>query len=117
MAGEVTLGPINMTWTGSEVVLRFVDPGAMMAEIPAHLERDLSRLAQAHASELADKPWCIDLENVPTISSRQLGILLTVRKVGETAGPITLRGLAEPVATLLEVTRMIKLFNVEADEG
>ena len=48
----------------------------MTLEMPAHLEKTLIELREEHAAELSAKPILVDLESLPAISSRQLGILL-----------------------------------------
>ncbi len=114
MSVDVGLGPLHVTFTTTEVLFRLTDPGAMTLEMPAHLEQALLDLREEHAAEFSAKPVLVDLESLPAISSRQLGVLLTVRKVFEGAGLVTLRRVADPVRQLLEVTKIIKLFRLES---
>ena len=112
MASPTTLGPLRVDFSETQVVFRFDDPGAMTLEIPAQLEEQLRSLLSRHAEDLADKTMVVDLARLPALSSRQLGMLLTIRKVCEPYGSVTLREVGEPILVLLESTRMIKLFKV-----
>ena len=114
MASDIGLGPISVNFADSEVVFRYTDPGAMTLEIPAHLDKKLRETMAAHDADVAEKPILVDLEGILALSSRQLGILLLIRTVCGMSRPVILRGISDPVESLLEVTKLTKLFQRES---
>lgn len=110
------LGPLELTFGDQEVLFRFADPGAMMLEIPGQLEVTLRTLTEERAASFTGRKMVVDLENLRTLTSRQLGILLMLRTVCEPYGGIVLRNLAEPVLGLLHLTKVAKLFKAETSE-
>lgn len=115
MGDTCVLGPLELTFDDREVVFRFADPGAMMLEIPGQLEASLRKLTDERAASFARRKVVLDLENLRTLTSRQLGILLMLRVVCEPHGGIVLRNLAEPVVGLLHLTKVAKLFKAEEE--
>ena len=113
MASDIGLGPISVNFAGSEIVFRYTNPGAMTLEIPTHLDKKIRATMAAHEADVAEKPILVDLEGVLALSSRQLGILLLIRTVCGVSRPVILRGISDPVADLLEVTKLTKLFRRE----
>ena len=113
MSDLCVLGPLELTFGDQEVLFRFADPGAMMLEIPGRLETSLRTLTAERAASFAGRKMVVDLENLRTLTSRQLGILLMLRAVCEPIGGIVLRNLAEPVQGLMHLTKVAKLFETE----
>lgn len=115
MAGDVALGPMRVAFTGPAVIFRFSDPGAMMLEIPGRLESAVRELLAERQSDFAGREIVVDLNNLPALTSRQLGILLMLREVCLPLGPVALRNVSPPVGYLLQLTKMRKLFQLPAD--
>ena len=113
MGDTCVLGPLELTFGDREVLFRFADPGAMMLGIPGQLETELRKLTEERAASFVSRKMVLDLDNLRTLTSRQLGILLMLRVICEPLGGIVLRNLAEPVLGLLHLTKVAKLFEAE----
>jgi len=114
VAEPAQIGLLTIEVTPSQVVFRFANPHAMMLEIPVSLEEELARFLEEHRGELEGKRFLIDLQNLPALSSRQLGMMLTVRKLCQSLGTVELEGLSGSVRHLLHMTRMARYFNLPA---
>lgn len=112
MAGLHTLGPVSVEIGDTEVIFRFSDPTQMVLEVPSTLELDLHDLRDANRSEFDSRDIVFDLQDVPAISSRQLGVLLAVRHAMAGDRRLPLRGTQERVRRLLDMTRMEQFFEI-----
>ncbi|GAG51723.1 unnamed protein product, partial [marine sediment metagenome] len=79
----------------SEVRWRFRDPHAPSLEIAATLEEQLRHFLAERGKEAAGKRHVMDLQQLPALSSRQLGTMLTLSKVVQTAGGLSLTHVSE----------------------
>jgi anti-anti-sigma factor len=94
------------------VRFRFTSPEAMTLEIPVSLEQELSEYVDTHRGDVEQKRLIIDLQELPAVSSRQLGTMLTIRKICDPIGEVELAGVSEGVRYLLHLTKMSKYFNL-----
>lgn len=111
MSETIEIGPIRIDVDDKTVVCRFTDPAATMFEIPASLEEQLrSRVEERHGI-LEGKSVHIELGNLPAISSRQLGMILTIREVMKPYGPLQLHNVSTSVKHLLKLTGTERFFD------
>ncbi len=108
---EIDLG-ILVLRIGEEAVFRFADPEAILLEVPAELERDLIEIAELRAPELTGKRLVMDLGDVRSISSRHLGIILTVQKALARFGALHLARVSKRVQGVLRLIEMDRLFEL-----
>jgi anti-anti-sigma regulatory factor len=109
----IHIGPMDVSISEGEAVFRFVDADSLLLEIPPTLESDLARSLHERCAELKGKTLVFDLAGLPAVNSRQLGMVLTVRKACEAGGPFQLRGVSPGVRRVLELTRMLGFFDIE----
>lgn len=112
-----TIGPITVETGPAAVRFRFTHPDMMTLEIPVSLEGELSAFLDQRLQDVRGKRFVIDLENLPAVSSRQLGMMLTIRKLCEPIGSLELESVSEPVRYLLKMTRMSGYFNLAESKG
>jgi anti-anti-sigma regulatory factor len=106
------IGPVRIEIDASQVSFAFADPKAMTLEVPISLEEEITDYLAAHMADVTDKQYVIDLQNLPAVSSRQLGIMLTIRKICEPLGPVRVEGVSQGVRYLLDLTRMSQYFDL-----
>ncbi len=112
MMASTEIGPIRVEADASEVRFRFVNPHIMTLEIPVSLEEELSTYLQLNQASVTGKRLVIDLVDLAAVSSRQLGMMLTIRKICQPFGPVELEAVSDGVRYLLNLTRMAKYFNL-----
>jgi anti-anti-sigma factor len=110
---EVTeLGPLTFTLEEDTAVVRLTDPNAIVLEITDDYERRL----HAHIKEIVDsgRRVVLDLERLPALSSRQLGLMLTLQKaVSPRQGPLPVLNVTAGVRRVLTMTRTGEFFRLE----
>jgi len=104
---------ICLTIGEREAVCRFADTGAILLEIPSAFERQLAGLFRGCAEGLRGKRLVFDLCGVPAISSRQLGMLLVVRRISPSSGALILRGVSANVRRVLEKAGLLGWCEIE----
>ena len=112
MAILQTIGPLAVSVDETEVGFRFCDAMEMALEVPPFLVEGLQAFQAGHQDVLASRPVVFDLAGVPAISSRQLGVMLTVRQVVAGQGRLALRDVSESVKRLLKMTKMEQFFEL-----
>ena len=110
--GVTEIGPIQIETDASDVRFRFAEPDSMLVEIPPSLEGALSGYVDEHRGDLEGKRVVIDLADAPSVSSRHLGIMMTIQKVAQSLGPVELIRVSQGVRDLLALTRMAGYFNL-----
>ena len=112
MNGKLELSPFLIRSTESQVTFRF-DPASLENgyEYPATLETLLRQLVGEHAEMFGDREVLIDLENLPAISSKQLGAMLAVRKTCAPNQKVRVMNLRPNVSELLRVTKLEDFFD------
>jgi len=104
---------ICLTIGEREAVCRFADTGAILLEIPSAFERQLASRFRGCSEALRGKRLVFDLCGVPAISSRQLGMLLVVRRISPSGGGLVLRGVSANVRRVLEKAGLLDWFEIE----
>jgi anti-anti-sigma factor len=104
---------ICLTISEREGVCRFADTNTILLEIPAAFEKELAGLLRECGERLKGKRLVFDLGGVAAISSRQLGILLLVRRVWASTGTLVLRGVSTGIRRILQKARLIDWFEIE----
>ncbi len=87
MSNRVTVGPVNYAKAGGDYQFRIVASAGIGAELPANYAR---QIADHVAALLAADPAAgivLDLEDLPAISSRQLGLMLELQKAARARAP------------------------------
>jgi len=110
--GVTEIGPIQVETDVAEVRFRFADPDSMLLEVPPSLEVALSGYVDENRGDLEGKRIVIDLADVPVVSSRHLGIMMTIQKVAQTIGRVELDRVSQGVHDLLTLTKMAGYFNL-----
>lgn len=111
---DCELGPLTLSIDGPHWGFRLTNPTEMTMELPPDYEEFLRKKLRRHLP--GDKPesLAMNLEEMPAISSRHLGLLLSLQKVvSEHALKLTLRGISPSVRRLLRLTRTEKFFDFE----
>ncbi|MBN1342656.1 MAG: STAS domain-containing protein [Phycisphaerae bacterium] len=114
---KTTLGPITVETDASQVRFRFTSPDRMTLEVPVSLEGELSDYVAEHREALTGKRLVIDLGSLPAVSSRQLGMMLTIRKTCQPLGEVELESVSDGVRYLLKLTRMAGYFHMVDPNG
>jgi len=104
---------ICLTIGEREAVCRFADTGAILLEIPSAFERQLASRFRGCSEALRGKRLVFDLCGVPAISSRQLGMLLVVRRISPSGGGLVLRGVSANVRRVLEKAGLLDWFEID----
>jgi anti-anti-sigma regulatory factor len=113
MDQQIEVGPLQITLEPRGIWIAFSDSGSLMLEIPPAFEEQLRDVADEHKSSFAGKSVHLDLANLPAISSRQLGMILTVRDVMKPFGALQLHNVSASVKHLLRMTGTDRFFNLE----
>ncbi len=109
---QTALGLLSVETDDREVRFRFSDPRTSPMEVPGSLEQEIVGYLSAHVPNLEGKRFVVDLDNLPAVSSRQLGMLLTIRKACQPYGDTELRSVSDSVKYLLHMTRMASYFGL-----
>ena len=112
MSQAESIGPLSVSVGSTEVRLWFADPDDSLLELPAGLEAELSEFARNCGGDLLGKSVVIDLQGVAFVSSRQLGVMLTVRKVLSSDSPVSLVNVSSGLSRILVVTGLDRYFTV-----
>jgi anti-anti-sigma regulatory factor len=112
VAQPVQVGPFAVEVSPTQIRFRFADPDAITLEIPSSLEKDLLAFVERHRADAGGRRCVIDLQDLTALSSRQLGMMLAVRKVCQPLGPLDLERVSGSVRQLLDLTRMAGYFNL-----
>lgn len=113
LASEVRdLGPLRWRREQNCIRLCLATPEQFLLEVPADYEQVLRSGLLAGAP--ADATFVMDLAGVPAISSRHLGVLLTVQKVlRDRIGALPVVNVSDGVRRLFELTRTDRFFSFE----
>jgi anti-anti-sigma factor len=107
----VQIGPVMVRVDPEAVRFHFVDTEAILLEVPPGLEAELREFARSRRGDVQGKAVRFDLQDVGFVSSRQLGVLLTIRKVLAPGGQVRLENVSPVVRNLLEVARLTRHFS------
>jgi len=104
------IGPLTIRLDGDTWRITLTTPDEVTLELPPGYDLTIRR---ALDSTIPDRPVDIvfDLDSRPGISSRQLGLMLALRKAVAFRGDrLRIVGATEPVRELLRVTRTEQFF-------
>lgn len=110
MEPHIEVGPLTIELDERRALFRFADPVSTSLEIPPSFEEQLRDVAEDLSGRLRGKSVEMDLGNVPAISSRQLGLILTVREVMKPFSPLKLLSVSPSVRHLLKLTGTDRFF-------
>ncbi len=111
MDQPVYVGPMQITFGEGDVMFRFADPLSMTLEIPPSFEEQVREVVEEYQSSFEGHVLYMDLGNLPAISSRQLGMILTVREVLKSVGTLQLTNVSGSVRHLLKITGTERFFD------
>ncbi len=94
---------------GEEAVCRFAGRHDFSEEPPSGLEEAFGA-ELAPGGRLAGYRLVVALDEVPAVSSRQLGALLAVHRAAGGGGKLSIRGVRPNVRSLFDMTRMTEFF-------
>ncbi len=116
MSQTIEVSPLNIELGDSEVWFRFSDPSAVMLEIPPTFEEQFRDAIDNNKTGFEGKSLHMDLGKLAAISSRQLGMILTIRGVMKTFGQLQLHNLSGSVKHLLRITGTERFFDLPSAE-
>lgn len=113
MNPAVEVGPLRMSRESDGWRLYLSRSAELIAELPPNFERDVS--ARLHEALIASPaPVVLDLQDATGLSSRELGVLLAVRKALQPQFErLPLRRVSPAVRRLLEMTHVDRFFTVD----
>ncbi len=113
MAEPIKIGPLLLDVEAERATITLAEPSVVALEIPDSYESQLrNRLADLLEKNIRFE---MDLEQLPAISSRQLGLMLTIHKVIRDRQPtLRLRGVSDTVRHVLGMTRTQQFFELES---
>jgi anti-anti-sigma factor len=104
MAETVDLGPLKMAVGDDTAVVWLADPQAIVLEISEQYEDELQRALKQVLD--SGRAVVLDLEDLPALSSRQLGLMLTLQKVvTPRQGKLPVWNVSPGVRRVLKMTR------------
>ncbi len=112
MSSSIDISPLQIEIGEQELWFRFIDPASIMLEIPPAFEEQLRHIAEENRQQFEGKTLHLELENLTAISSRQLGMILTIREVMKPFGQLQLHNTSESVKRLLQLTGTDRFFDV-----
>ncbi len=112
MSNNIEISPLQIEIGEQELWFRFTDPASIMLEIPPAFEEQLRQVADENRKQFEGKTLHLELENLTAISSRQLGVILTIREVMKAFGQLQLHNTSESVKRLLQLTGTDRFFDV-----
>lgn len=112
MSQTIEVSPLSIELGDSEIWFRFCDPSAVMLEIPPTFEEQFRDAVDDHRLDFEGKSLHMDLGKLAAISSRQLGMILTIRAVMKPFGQLQLHNLSGSVKHLLRITGTERFFDM-----
>ncbi len=108
------LGPLEL-WVGDrQWCFRLSAPDEMTLELPPDYENVLRKRLGPMLEGKPEPVLVMDLENLPAISSRHLGLMIAIHKaLGDRCGKLRLRNVSGAVRRLLDLTRTSRFFEME----
>jgi len=111
MPETIDVSPFVVTVGDDDVVFRFDRASFEQGfEYPPNLEGMIASLVDSRPGLLDKRRTCVDLENLPAISSKQLGAMLAVRKACGANRKIPLLNIRPNVRELLHITKLSDFF-------
>ena len=113
MSQTPDLGPLTLTQERDRWRFTLTTPGEIMLELPSDYERFLTERLRPLLGPAAPPAIEMDLQGLPGISSRQLGLMLALQKsLADRCEKLCVTGLSEGVRRLLNLTRTEQFFEI-----
>ncbi len=110
----IDLGPLTLARRGRTWCFTLTTPHEMTLELPPDYERALRRALEPLLEQGPPPEVVVDLQNLPGISSRHLGLMLALHKaLGECCGRVRIAGASPAVRRLLDLTRTERFFELQ----
>ncbi len=116
MGQTLEVSPLQIEIGDTEIWFRFGDLSAAMLEIPPAFENQLRDVIDGHRLIFEGRSLHLELGNIAAISSRQLGMILTVREVMKSFGKLQLHNISGSVKHLLQLTGTDRFFDMASAE-
>ncbi len=116
MGQTLEVSPLQIEFGDTEIWFRFGDPSVSMLEIPPAFEEQLRDIVDDNRLNLEGRSVHLELGNITAISSRQLGMILTVREVMKSFGKLQLHNISGSVKHLLHLTGTARFFDLASAE-
>ncbi len=115
MPDMVNLGPLNLHHDDRSWCFTLANPSEQLLEVPPRFEAELAERLSALTPVGGPPPRVVlDLEGLPALSSRQLGVLISLHKaVRSRSKRLPVVGTSAGVRHLFAVTRTGQFFEVE----
>ena len=111
---NVDLGPLALAISGGDWRFQLSNPNEMLLELPSDYEELLARRLAELSGDSPPPRLVMDMENITAISSRQLGLMLALRKTCDAwSGRVRVVNISPAVRRLLDLTRTERFFDVE----
>ena len=108
------LGPLTLTQDADRWRFTLTAPSEMTLELPLDYQRFLSEKLRPLLTPSQSPAIEMDLQNLPAISSRQLGLMLALQKsLADRHERLCVTGLSTGVRRLLNLTRTAQFFNID----
>ena len=109
MGDSFEIGWFRVSLEGEEAVCRFAGRHDFSEEPPSGLPEAFED-ELAPGGRLAGYRLVVALDDVPAVSSRQLGALLAVHRAAGGGGKLAIRGVRPNVRSLFDMTKMADFF-------
>jgi anti-anti-sigma regulatory factor len=107
------LGPLTLTTDPDRWRFTITAPNEMTLELPPDYEQFLRERLEPHFRSAGQPAIEIDLQDLPAISSRHLGLMLALQKaVAERCERLRVTGVSMGVRRLLGLTRTNQFFDI-----
>lgn len=109
----IDLGPLTLACDGGCWRFTLSAPHEMTLEVPPDYDVELCRALEPLLGGGSVPEVVIDLQDLPAISSRHLGLMLALHKaLGSRCGGIRIAGVSPAVRRLLDLTRTERFFEL-----
>jgi ABC-type transporter Mla MlaB component len=107
------LGPLTLAAARDRWRFTLTNPNEMTLELPPDYEQFLRKRLEPFLKSRAEPAIEMDLEDLPAISSRHLGLMLSLRKaLADRCEHLQVRGISPGVRRLLKLTRTSQFFDI-----
>lgn len=110
MADSFEIASLTVSLDGDQAIVRFGSEDDLCDMHTTDLEQRLTAELQ-EGGRLAGKRLVVALEDMPALSSRQLGTLMSIQRASGTGGKLTVRGARRNVRELFALTKMGEFFD------
>jgi anti-anti-sigma regulatory factor len=107
------LGPLTLSQKGDRWRFTLTTPHEMTLELPADYDRHLTAKLKPLFGPGRKPAIEMDLQGLPAISSRHLGLMLALQKaLADHCQRLPLTGISDGVRRLLNLTRTVQFFDI-----